>query len=123
MVAADLGRMRQGARTDLSPVGEKSQRERAELVGVGKRSVERADIIVARGVPELAAAVRAGRLSVSIAEKVAKLPAEQQRGVVGEPDVEELSSQARAALSKYRRDCRIEQIGGRIARLPRKNTR
>ena len=30
MIAADLGRMRQGARTDLSPSGEKSQRERAK---------------------------------------------------------------------------------------------
>jgi N6-adenosine-specific RNA methylase IME4 len=120
MVAADLGRMRQGTRTDLSPAGEKSQRERAELVGVGKRSVERADIIVARGVPQLAAAVCAGRLTVSIAEKIAKLPAEQQRGVVGESDAGELSRRARAALAKYRRDCRIEQIASGTANLPDK---
>src|SRR5262249_14365862 len=42
MVAAKLANMRQGARTDLSPIGEMSQARAAELFNVGKRSVERA---------------------------------------------------------------------------------
>ena len=43
MVAAKLATMRQGARTDLSPIGEMSQAKAAEeLLNVGKRSVERA---------------------------------------------------------------------------------
>ena len=42
MVAARLATMRQGTRTDLSPIGEKSQAEAAVLLNVGRRSVERA---------------------------------------------------------------------------------
>jgi len=49
MVAANLATMRQGARTDLSPIGEMSQSQAAELLNVGKRSVERAKIVLSEG--------------------------------------------------------------------------
>jgi hypothetical protein len=42
MVATRIATLQQGARTDLSPIGEKSQQEAADLLDVGKRSVERA---------------------------------------------------------------------------------
>src|SRR5262245_48110566 len=42
MVAAKLATLKQGARTDLSPIGEMSQGQAAALLNVGKRSVERA---------------------------------------------------------------------------------
>ena len=43
MVAARLATMRQGERTDLSPIGERfGQAEAARLLNVGKRNVERA---------------------------------------------------------------------------------
>jgi len=69
MVAANLATMRQGARTDLSPIGEMSQSQAAELLNVGKRSVERAKIVLSEGSPELIQAVQAGELSVSGAEE------------------------------------------------------
>jgi hypothetical protein len=65
MVAAKLATLRQGARTDLSPIGEMSQAAAAELLNVGKRSVERAKIVHEQGEPELVAAVEAGEISVS----------------------------------------------------------
>ena len=42
MVAANVATLKQRARTDLSPIGDKSQAEAASLLNVGKRSVERA---------------------------------------------------------------------------------
>jgi hypothetical protein len=58
MVAAKLANMRQGERTDLSPIGETliSQSAAAGPLNVGKRSVERAADVIERGAPELSAA-------------------------------------------------------------------
>jgi hypothetical protein len=69
MVAAKLATLKQGARTDLSPIGEMSQAQAADLLNVGKRTVERAKIVLNEGSPELIAAVQAGELSVSGAEE------------------------------------------------------
>jgi len=87
MVAAKLANMRQGERTDLSPIGEKynppvSQERASELLNVGKRSTERAADVQERAIPELAAAVDQGRVSVSAASEVARLPEEDQKAVV-----------------------------------------
>jgi hypothetical protein len=65
IVAAMLATLRQGARTDLSPIGEMSQAQAAELLNVGKRSVERAKIVLNEGTPELVQAVQTGALAVS----------------------------------------------------------
>ena len=65
IVAAKLATLRQGARTDLSPIGEMSQAQAAELLNVGKRSVERAKIVLNEGTPELVQAVQTGALAVS----------------------------------------------------------
>ncbi len=40
--AAKIATMKQGARTDLSPIGEKSQADAADMMDVSKRKVERA---------------------------------------------------------------------------------
>ncbi len=82
LVAAKLATMRQGARTDLSPIGEKSQAEAAHLLNVSKRSVERAGVVLDTGTPELVAAVERGEASVSAAAAVASLPPEEQRAAV-----------------------------------------
>lgn len=58
MVAAKLANLEQGARRDLSPIGEKlSQSEAASMLNVGKRSVERAREVTDHGAPELVAAL------------------------------------------------------------------
>lgn len=81
MVAAKLANMKQGSRTDLSPIGEMSQAHAAELLNVGKRSVERARDVQREGVPALATAVESGEVSVSAAAQFAKQvePAEQTK--------------------------------------------
>jgi hypothetical protein len=76
MVAAKLATLKQGARTDLSPIGEMSQADAAALLNVGKRSVERAKMVRDQAEPELIAAVERGDVSVSGAvEKI-------RRGIV-----------------------------------------
>jgi ParB-like chromosome segregation protein Spo0J len=82
MIAARLATMAQGARTDLSPIGEKSQAQAAELLNVGKRSVERAKKVREHGTPELQAAVERGEVSVSAAAEIATETPEQQREAV-----------------------------------------
>ena len=50
MIAAQMADMPQGARTDLSPEGGRlSQADAAALRGVGKRTVERAKIVLTQG--------------------------------------------------------------------------
>jgi hypothetical protein len=67
MIAAKLATLQQGARTDLSPIGERSQATAAKALNVGKRSVERAKIVRDQGGPELIKAVESGEVSVSAA--------------------------------------------------------
>lgn len=82
MVASRLAKMRQGARTDLAPIGAKSQDEAASMLSVGRRSVQRAHEVLRRGVPELVAAVEQGKVTVSAAAAIAKLPAVEQRPAI-----------------------------------------
>ncbi len=82
MVAAKLANMSSGARTDLAPIDAKSDAQAAALLNVGERSVERAKTVQREAIPELAAAVDQGRVSVSAAAEVARLSAEDQQAVV-----------------------------------------
>jgi len=84
MVAAKIATMRQGARTDLSPIDERSQENAATLLNVSKRSVERAAKVLNRGTPELIEKVDGGEVSVSAAAAVADLPEAEQRTVVNQ---------------------------------------
>jgi hypothetical protein len=86
VVAAKLATLRQGARTDLSPIGEMSQAQAADLLNVGKRSVERAREVLDHGSPELVQAVERGDVSVSAAAEVASLPEDEQREVLAGGD-------------------------------------
>ncbi len=72
MAAARMANMRQGERTDLSPIGEKfSQARAASMFSVGKRSVERAKAVFESGTDELVQAVDRGAVKVSDAAAVA----------------------------------------------------
>ncbi len=82
MVAAKIATMPQGARTDLSPIGERSQENAAGLLNVGKRNVGRAAKVLNRGTPELVDMVERGEVSVSAAAVVADLPEAEQCAVV-----------------------------------------
>ncbi len=82
MVAARIATMKQGARTDLARICAMSQPQAAELLNVGRRSVQYAVVVLDHGVLELQDAVNDGILSVSAASKVTKLPGNQQRAIV-----------------------------------------
>jgi ParB-like nuclease domain len=64
MVAAKLATMKRGD-NQHSPIGETSQAKAAELLNVGKRSVERAKMVRDQGEPKLIEAVERGDVSVS----------------------------------------------------------
>ena len=71
MVAAKLATLRRGD-NQHSPVGETSQAQAAELLNVGKRSVERAKEVREDGAPELQAVVERGQVSVSAAADICR---------------------------------------------------
>jgi len=82
MVAEKLANMRQGERTDLEPsanVPKVSQREAADRLNVGERSVRYAAVVRNHGAPELVSAVEQGTIPVSRAAEIARKPIEQQR--------------------------------------------
>jgi N6-adenosine-specific RNA methylase IME4 len=90
MVAAKLATMRQGARTDISPIGEMSQAKAAALLNVGKRSVERAAEVRDHGAPELQSAVERGVVSVAAAADVASLTKDAQCALLAKMDKREI---------------------------------
>jgi ParB-like chromosome segregation protein Spo0J len=103
MVAAKLATLRRGD-NQHSPIGEPSQAKAAELLNVGKRSVERAREVIDSGAPELAQAVERGKVSVSAAADVATLPAQDQREIVarGEREILRAAQQIRARKAEMR---------------------
>jgi predicted DNA-binding protein (UPF0251 family) len=74
MIAAELATMRQGARTDLASIEAMSQAEAANRLNVSRSGVQRAALVRDKAIPEIAAAVRQGHMSVSVAARVAELP-------------------------------------------------
>jgi N6-adenosine-specific RNA methylase IME4 len=111
MVAAKLATLRRGD-NQHSPIGETSQAKAAELLNVGKRSVERAADVWESGAPELVHAVERGAISVSAAADVATLPAQNQREIVarGEREILQAAMQIRARKAEVRRAERIKKI-------------
>ena len=83
MVAARLATMRQGERTDLSPIGEKfGQAEAARLLNIGKRNVERAARVREAGATALVRAVEEGTVAVSDAAAIVDCSSEEQDALV-----------------------------------------
>jgi ParB-like chromosome segregation protein Spo0J len=102
MVAAKLATFGHGGDRAKSPIGDLTQAEAAELLNVGKRSVERAGKIIDHGDAELISAVERGEASVSAAAEIADLPSDEQREAVagGEKAVSAKAKKARAAKKK-----------------------
>lgn len=126
MVAARIANMRQGARTDLSPIGEKSQADAAMILNVGKRSVERARTVQERAAPEVVEAVDRGDIAVSAAAEIAALPADEQKRLIEAADpkvflaVVKEQRARRQAEKKERRQHREIELGARQTALPAK---
>lgn len=97
MVAAKLATLGHGG-DRKSPIGDSiTQQAAADMLNVGKRTVERAREVLDHGVPELVAAVDSGEISVSLAEKITELPPEDQEVVAVLPRAEAIQELQRRA--------------------------
>lgn len=85
MVAAKLANMPQGARTDIASIEATSQTQAAELLNVGRASVQRARDVIENAPAEVVHAVEQGAMSVSLAAKVVDLPDEYKAEIAAAP--------------------------------------
>lgn len=91
MMASKVANMRSGARTDLQPkanLPEVSNTQAAKLLNVSERSVKTAKQVVAKGQPEVAAAVESGKISLNEASKIVQLRPDKQKEIVELPKAE-----------------------------------
>lgn len=112
MVAAKVAAMKQGARTDLAPIGAMSDAGAARLLNVGERSVERAKAVRRNAVPEVVAAVEQGAVAVSAALEFSKQSKEEQRNKVRS------AGNAAVAVKSYRRTGSASAGNKNPAKLP-----
>jgi N6-adenosine-specific RNA methylase IME4 len=113
LAAARIATLQNGQRKSASPIGEgRSQAEAAQILNVGKRSVERARDVLDQGEATLVKAVEQGKVSVSAAADVATLPKQEQAEIVakGEKEILEAAKRIRAQKSEAKREERIERI-------------
>lgn len=100
MVAAELAKMTRADAGQLggkageatpnpgllpTPVAPVSVQQAADMLNVGRGTVEAAKKVIRDGVPVLADAVKSGEVSVSAAAEIAKAPAEVQAAIVALP--------------------------------------
>lgn len=94
------------------PVAAVSQSSAAAMLNVSERSVRAAVRVKEDAAPELAAEVEQGRVSVSAAADVAKLPKQEQAEIVarGRSEILKAAKEIRASEAVVKRDERIERI-------------
>lgn len=97
MVAAELAKMTAGRPKTNSPnlggflpdepssPAPISTQQAADMLNVGRGTVEAAKKVIRDGVPELVSAVKADEISVSAAAEIAKAPVEEQAVIVAPP--------------------------------------
>lgn len=114
-IAEALSRQLAGKSTGGRPTeraGEAVREAAAEMVNSSEQGVRRAMQVKAHGVPELAAAVVAGEVSVSAAAEVAKLPAaEQAAAVAGGPAAVQAAAKKKRASRKTPKTTPAEDAG------------
>jgi N6-adenosine-specific RNA methylase IME4 len=119
MVADNIATLKQGARTDLSPIGEMSQEDAAKLLNVGKRSVERARVVREHGTPDLIKAVEQGQIAVSVAAVAAYLPPDDQHHVVEKARAGHVNA-ARTVVKQKARSDKEKALADKQSALPDK---
>jgi len=106
IVAGRLANLERGS-NQHAPIGAPSvsQDSAADLLNVGRRSVQRAREVLDRGAPELVAAVERGEVSVSAAASVAEAPKERQVEIVarGRDEILAAAKQIRTEHAERRR--------------------
>lgn len=88
--------------------------EAAETFKVSERTLSSAFTVAEKGVPELQELVDAGRVAVSVAEEIARMPAEDQSRAMAEVKPEQLKNVAK----KYGRERRLQQLAAKETPLP-----
>lgn len=78
MAAADLARLGWGGDRSKPSREGLSAEQRAKISGASRATVERAQVVVDRAIPEVSEAARRAELPVSVAEKIARLPEADQ---------------------------------------------
>jgi N6-adenosine-specific RNA methylase IME4 len=155
-IAANMQKLKLGAnqhRAEASPIGQPSllfkadpapqpdeaplsQAERAELMKVSKRALQRADIVYSdKATPELQQAFEAGAIAVSVAAEIAARPVEDQKAILeklprdeqgkltpeAKKEVRKVAKEVRAedqAAKKQKRAAKERELGARILALP-----
>lgn len=110
-VGAKLANLENGQHSSANLHGT-SAAEAASLVNVSERSVKTARSVVTKGAPELVEKVEQGKVSVSAAADVARLPKDEQKEVVakGEKQILAKAKEIRAEKASLKRAERVEKI-------------
>jgi hypothetical protein len=66
--------------------------EAAKLAGVGTKTIERARVVIAEGVPEVQRAVETGEVTVYTAERIARMSPDEQAEIMATTDPKDLPS-------------------------------
>jgi len=119
LAAARIATLQKGA-NQHSPIGEtRTQAEAAQILNVGKRSVERARDVLDQGEATLVKAVEQGKVSVSAAADVATLPKQEQAEIVAKGEKEILEAAKRIRLQKAEvRRLEIQAVSAREVVIP-----
>lgn len=85
MIANDISQLKLGEKKSDTQICAPSQSDAAAMMNVGKRNVQKARVVSEHGVPELADAVRRGKMALDRAEKIARLPKPEQKEEMERP--------------------------------------
>lgn len=119
MVSANIARLAahrpKENKTETAPIGAvniPTQYEAAQMLNVGRRTVQRARVVQDEGAPELIEQVVQGNVAVSTASEVATLPREEQAEIVakGEKAILEAAKRIKNEKLEVRRAEKIERI-------------
>jgi N6-adenosine-specific RNA methylase IME4 len=88
--------------------------EAAETFKVSERTLSSAFAVAERGVPELQGLVDAGKVAVSVAEEISRMPAEAQTKAIAETKPEQLHTVAK----KFGRERRLQSLSQKETPLP-----
>lgn len=84
IIAAEIANLAHGQKKETRHGAGVTQAEAAAGAGVGERTVQRANAVRDKAVPELVDAVKKGKVDLKGAEQLAKLPAKKQRQIIKE---------------------------------------
>lgn len=116
MVAADIGKLEHGGIRGKGSIEPLSAAQRARLLNIARISVRRADAVKEHGVPELADAVRRGRVAVSTAETLAYAPQDEQAAILASGDEKAILAAAKSIRARDRK-VRFEEVNERLAKI------